>query len=209
MSYTGNRTGPAAAPVLPTPTSYSNSTSPIDTGALRPALRLNSGGTTTCTVRRTVYYPDEFTIVQRTNAVIQAGLSGIAIWALGYDTPGLWAPLSGIDVPRGPGGPAPVGAVDRAAISGSGVVVAGWALDPEFDLPITVTVSVTNPGGALQMSGPIIARDVRTDLTASPSRTHGFDVGVAIAAVPGAQVCVHARGYGDATESIVIGCRTV
>ncbi len=210
VTYTGNKTGPTPAPLLPTPSSYANSTSPIEAGALRPALRLNSSGSTTCSVRRTVYFPDEFTIVQRTNAVIQAGLSGIAIWALGYDTPSLWAPLSGIDVPRGPGGSAPVGALDSAAISGPNVVVGGWALDPEFDLPITITVSVTNPGQGLQMSGPIMARDLRPDLTSYPSRTHGFDVGVAIAAVSGAQVCVHARGYGFAAGSTtVIGCRTV
>ncbi len=210
VSYTGNKTGPTPAPLLPTPGSYANSTSPIDVGVLRPALRLNSSGSTTCTVRRTVYYPDEFTIVQRTNEVIQAGLSGIAIWALGYDTPSLWAPLSGIDVPRGPGGPAPVGALDSATISGAGVAVAGWALDPEFDVPITVTVSVTNPGQAQQMSGPIMARDLRPDLTSSPSRTHGFNVGVGITAVSGAQVCVHARGYGSAAgASVTIGCRSV
>ena len=208
--YTGSKTGPTPAPLLPTPSSYANSTSPIEAGALRPALRLNSSGSTTCSVRRTVYFPDEFTIVQRTTAVIQAGLSGIAIWALGYDTPGLWAPLSGIDVPRGPGGPAPVGALDSAAVSGSNVVVAGWTLDPEFDLPITMTVSVTNPGQAMQMSGAILARDLRPDLTSYPSRTHGFNVGVAISTVSGAQVCVHARGYGDAAGgAVTIGCRTV
>lgn len=210
VSYTGNKTGPTPAPLLPTPSTYANSTAPIDTGVLRPALRLNSGGSTTCTVRRTVYYPDEMTIVQRTNAVIQAGLSGIAIWALGYDTPALWAPLSGIDVPRGPGGPGPVGALDSAAISGAGVVVSGWALDPEFDLPVTITVSVTNPGQAQQMSGPIMARDLRPDLTSYPSRTHGFNAGVVIPAVSGAQVCLHARGFGLAASSpVTIGCRTV
>jgi spore germination protein YaaH len=210
VSYTGNRSGSIPAPTLPAPTSNANSTSPIDARTLRPALRLNASGTTTCTVRRTVYYPDEQTIVQRTNAVIAAGLSGISIWALGYEPVSLWGPLSAIDVPRGPGGPGPTGALDSAVITAGGVTVAGWALDPEFDLPIAVTISVTNPGSGLQMSGPIMARSIRSDLTAYPSRTHGFTAGVSIATQPGARVCLHARGFGAAaTVAVELACRTV
>ena len=203
VSFTGAGSGATPPPTRPPPTSRANTTDPISTARLAPALRLANGGTVTCTVRRTVYFPDEFTIVQRTNAVIAAGLSGIAIWALGYETPALWGPLSGIDVPRGPGGPAPEGALDAASISGAGVVVSGWALDPEFDLPIAITVSVTGASGTVT-SGPIMARSIRSDLTAYPSRTHGFMAGVGIAAQPGATVCVHARGFGVAAGSATL-----
>jgi spore germination protein YaaH len=210
VTYTGSKSGPTAAPVLPTPSTYANSTQPIAVGELRPALRLDASGSTTCTVRRTVYFPDELTVVQRANAVVAAGFSGIAIWALGYETTALWGPLSGIDVPRA-AGTAPIGSLDSATIDGSNVVVTGWVADPEFDLPITFTVSVTNPGGGTQTSGPIIARDVRADGGwPLPSRTHGFTVGVPISAVPGATVCLGARGFGsNAGSSTQIACRTV
>lgn len=94
VTYTGNRSGPVAAPTLPTPDTFANSTQPIETASLRPALRLNSSGTTTCTVRRTVYAPDPDTIVMRTQAVATAGLGGIAIWALGYEMPDIWPRLA-------------------------------------------------------------------------------------------------------------------
>ena len=208
VTLTGPREGAIPAPTPAAPTTRANSTAPIDAAALVPAMRLSSGGTVTCAVRRTVFVPDEFTIVQRTNAVIAAGYSGIAIWALGYETPGLWGPLAGIDVPRGPGGPAPVGSLDEV-VGGGSVVVRGWALDPEFDLPITITITVTRPDGAVTTSGPIIARGMRPDLTMYPSRTHGFDAGAPIAAPAGSQVCVHARGYGAAASApTLIGCRT-
>lgn len=210
VTYTGSKSGPTPAPALPTPSTYANSTEPISVAALRPALRLDASGTTTCTVRRTVYYPDEFTVVQRANAVVAAGYSGIAIWALGYETTALWGPLSGIDVPRGPG-TTPIGSLDSAAISGGSVVVSGWVADPEFDLPVTFTISVTNPGAATQTSGPILARDVRLDGNwPLPSRTHGFNVAVPIAAASGATVCLNARGYGSSAGSTTqIACRSV
>ena len=210
VTYTGNRTGATPAPSLPTPSTYANSTQPIPAEVLRPALRLNTGGTTTCTVRRTVYAPDHETLVMRAQAVMNAGLSGIAIWALGYELPDVWGRLAQIDVPRAPG-TAPIGSLDTAIVSGGNVAVSGWVADPEFDLPVTFTISVTNPGGPTQTSGPILARGIRADGGwPLPSRTHGFDVGVAIATQPGATVCLNARGYGlSAGGWQQIACRTV
>ncbi|MCB1000919.1 MAG: hypothetical protein KDB40_16615 [Acidimicrobiales bacterium] len=212
VDYSGSASGTVTPPAvtLPAPNTAATSTRPIDPTSLRPALRLN-GSATSCRVRRTVYVPDEFTVVQRANAVVAAGFSGIAIWALGYETPSLWEPLSGIDVPRA-GGTTPIGSLDSAQISGGDVVVGGWAADPEFDLPIPFQVSVTNPGGSPQMSGPSLARDVRDDPAnwPLPSRTHGFTVGVPITAVSGAQVCLHARGFGgDAGSLHQLGCLTL
>ena len=91
------------------------------------------------------------------------------------------------------------------------MVVGGWVADPEFDLPVTFTISVTNPGAATQTSGPILARDVRLDGNwPLPSRTHGFNVAVPIAAASGATVCLNARGYGSSAGSTTqIACRSV
>jgi spore germination protein YaaH len=211
-TFTGIRGAPPAPPAPPTPGPPTiDNVAAADSGTLQPADRLTSGQNVTCTIRRTVYFPDEFSVVQRANAALAAGMSGIAIWALGYETPNLWGPLMGIDVPRGPGGPGPVGSLDTAVVNGGIVSVSGWAVDPEFDLPVAVTVSVTNPGQALQMSGPIIAREIRGEAGwGYPSRTHGFVAGVSIAAAPGANVCVHAQGFGDASDqSVVLSCRTV
>jgi hypothetical protein len=71
-----------------------------DPSGLQPALRLNPNGTqVTCTVRRTVYYPDADSVVQRAQAALAAGTAGIAIWALGYETPDLWPKLVAIAPP--------------------------------------------------------------------------------------------------------------
>ena len=95
------------------------------------------------------------------------------IWALGYETDALWPQLMGIDVVR-PAGSAPIGSLDLVQNIGSDLHVGGWVMDPEFDLPITFTVSVN--GGT--PSGAIIARDARPDVAqvirADP--LHGFDV---------------------------------
>lgn len=209
QTFTGPRSGPVTAPTLPVPDTYANSTQPIPTDSLRPALRLNSSGTTTCTVRRTVFAPDAETLVMRSQAVVNAGFSGIAIWALGYELPDVWGRLAQIDVPRA-SGTTPIGSLDTAVVSGGNVAVSGWVADPEFDLPITFTISVTNPGGATVTSGPILARDLRGDAGwPLPSRTHGFSVGVGIATQSGATVCLSARGYGSSAASWQqVACRT-
>jgi spore germination protein YaaH len=208
QTFTGSRTATITAPTYTPPTTRTNNVATADPSGLAPALRLNpGGGTVTCTVRRTVYYPDVVSVIQRANAAVAAGMSGIAIWALGYETTDLWAYLQGVDAPRR-AGTAPDGRIDSATIGADSVAVAGWVLDPEFDLPATFTVSVTNPGQPLQMSGPIIARELRPDL-GGPSMTHGFNVGVAIPTQPGAEVCIHARGWGaSASSSVEVDCHT-
>jgi hypothetical protein len=202
--FTGTGTATPAPEYVP-PANRANALAPADPSGLRTALRL---GGATCTVRRTVYYPDVFTVVQHADAALNAGLSGIAIWALGYETDDIWPQLAGIDVDR-PAGSAPYGSLDVASVAGGGVRVAGWALDPEFDLPITIRVSVTNPGQSAVTSGPIIARGTRSDVPVHVQYAdplHGFDTIVPTATSSGATVCVTATGYGAAASPVTIGC---
>lgn len=89
----GERPVPAPAPATMAPLAAPN-VSPsalaavrgsADDGVLVPALRLGI-----CRVRRTVFYPDEWTVVQRARMALDAGLGGIAIWAHGYESPEMW-----------------------------------------------------------------------------------------------------------------------
>ncbi|MFM2070298.1 MAG: hypothetical protein RLZZ623_561, partial [Actinomycetota bacterium] len=99
-SFTGTRTASIPAPVYVQPSVRANQVSTADPSGLQPALRLNPNGTqVTCTVRRTVYYPDADSVVQRAEAALAAGTAGIAIWALGYETPDLWPKLVAIAPP--------------------------------------------------------------------------------------------------------------
>ena len=94
-TFTGTRTATIPAPVYVAPATRANTVGPAERGALKPALRLNPGATqVTCTVRRTVFYPDTAAVVQRARAALAAGTAGIAIWALGYETPDLWTELA-------------------------------------------------------------------------------------------------------------------
>ena len=94
-TFTGSRTTTVPAPVYVPPATRANTVGPAEPGALKPALRLSPGATqVTCTVRRTVFYPDTAAVVQRARAALAAGTAGIAIWALGYETPDLWTELA-------------------------------------------------------------------------------------------------------------------
>lgn len=215
FSYSETFTGPRPNSIPPPP--YTPPTTDVDQldeavahDGLDRALRLSPGGAfVTCVVTRTVFAPDEFSVVQRANAALAGGLSGIAIWALGYETSALWPLLAGVDVSR-PAGTTPIGWLDTATRLGdgsTGVTVSGWALDPEFDLPITVRVTVTDPGQPTRTSGPIVARSVRPDLPGAlpgADPLHGIAaVDVALPAAPGAVVCLVATGYGAAAAAPV------
>ena len=69
---------------------------PVEPGGLAKAKRLS-----VCTVRRTVYYGDETTVVQRAQMSLDAGLGGIAIWAFGYETTDLWPMLRAVGAQYG------------------------------------------------------------------------------------------------------------
>jgi hypothetical protein len=198
--FTGSGTSAPPPPYVPPP-NRSTEVAAANSGGLSTAVRL---GGATCTVRRTVYYPDDTTVVQHAQAAVAAGVSGVVFWAMGYETDTLWQHLAGIDAPR-PTGSTPIGSLDVAQSLPGSVRVAGWLMDPEVDLPITFTVSVN--GGV--SSGPLLARDIRTDVAqAVPGADpmHGFDVVVPVATPPGANVCVTASGFGSGVTPTSI-CR--
>lgn len=196
--FTGSGTNIPPPEVVP-PSGRTETVAPADLSGLQTAVRL---GGATCAIRRTVYFPDAETVHQRASAALNAGLSGIAVWAMGYETDDVWQRLSELDVDRPAGlGNAPVGSLDAAQSFGASVRVTGWLMDPEFDLPLSFTVSV----GGGPASGPIAARDHRGDLSFT-NKLHGFDVVVPTPASPGQQVCVTATGYG-ADRSPVSICR--
>jgi len=97
QTFTGTLTNAIPVPVYTPPASVAGAVAPADPNALAPALRLTPpGSTVTCVVTRTVYYPDAEAVAARAKAAIDAGTAGIAIWALGYETPETWARLQNL-----------------------------------------------------------------------------------------------------------------
>jgi hypothetical protein len=157
-------------------------------------------------VARTVYYPDPIAVIDRAGLVGKYGISGVAEWALGFEDPAQWHPLRDyVSSLSRPGGSDPTGRVEGVQAGSSQVTVGGWALDPEADLPITVTVTV---GG---VRTPVLARDERPDIAAAYAGAgpfHGFTT--VVSAPPGTQtVCVDAHGLGSGVPTISLGCSAV
>jgi spore germination protein YaaH len=62
---------------------------------VQPALRLTPPSIqVSCTIRHFVYYPDATTIQQHAQAALDAGWSGIILWALGYETADVYTMLA-------------------------------------------------------------------------------------------------------------------
>jgi hypothetical protein len=162
--------------------------------------------TTTCAVTRDVWYPDAASIAQKAQVALDAGASGVFIWALGYesaDVAGALRPLA--DAATNPDGTDPMGAASVAVVPGY-AEVSGWAFDPETDLPVRVQISVT--GGS---SFTRVARESRPDIASAHQgvgRFHGFSESIRMN--PGPQtICVTASGWGVGATSINLGCTTV
>jgi spore germination protein YaaH len=90
----------AASSVVPSAPVQANAlptvVTPVQPTGLARAKRLS-----VCTVRRTVYFADETTVVQRAQMTLDAGLGGIAIWAFGYETTDLWPMLRAVGAQYG------------------------------------------------------------------------------------------------------------
>jgi spore germination protein YaaH len=96
LVVSGFSTAPIPAPpfVPSTRVVRSVSTAATATG-LQPALRLTPPAIqVTCTVRHFVYYPDPVTIQDHAQAALTAGWSGVILWALGYETPDVYAAMA-------------------------------------------------------------------------------------------------------------------
>jgi len=94
---TGYSTAPIPAPPFVRPAHVVPSvTSPATSDAgLQPALRLRPPSTLlSCTVRHFVYFPDATAIQTHAQAAINAGWSGVVIWALGYETADVYNALA-------------------------------------------------------------------------------------------------------------------
>ena len=98
VDVTGYRSTPIPAPayVVPDHVAPLMNTAAGGTGAgLQPALRLTTPLVQlSCTVRHFVHYPDATTIQQHAQAALNAGWSGVVIWALGYETADVYTALA-------------------------------------------------------------------------------------------------------------------
>lgn len=187
----------------PPPPPSSSTTAPT---TAPPTAAPAQAGTVTCQVTRTVYYPDVTAVLDRAHLAGKYGIAGVSQWALGYEDQAQWQALRDYfgTLPHPPGLD-PTGHLDGVLPGSRLVAVAGWALDPEADLPITVVVTVGGVRTAL------LARDSRPDVAAQYGGAgpfHGF-IGT-VAAPPGVQrVCVDAQGLGSGAASVSLGCATV
>lgn len=108
FTYDTVATGYSTKPIAPPPYVLPTQQAPTIPGAaagpstgLHPALRLTPPTTQlSCTVRHFVYYPDATSIQQHAQAAIDAGWSGVVIWALGYETQDVYQAL-GNTTPHG------------------------------------------------------------------------------------------------------------
>jgi spore germination protein YaaH len=92
---TGYSTVPIPAPPFVPPPKVAKQVAPASDTALQPALRLAPPSELlSCTVRHFVYYPDATAIQQHAQAALDAGWSGVVLWALGYETADVYAALA-------------------------------------------------------------------------------------------------------------------
>ena len=210
FSWTEIVSGPLESPVVPPafvppPTTVSGAGDGVVDGGLRPAHRLWPHTQATCTIRHTVYAPDATTMRIRAEAALAAGWSGIAVWAIGYETLDTYDQLVGLDAGR-PGGD-PYGALDVPSVQGTQVKVTGYALDPEFDLPVPVRITVTKvPSGTVATTLDHAARATRSAMPSGLGPFHGIDATFALS--PGSySVCASVVAWGGGVGPS-LGCRS-
>ena len=99
---------------------------------------------------------------------------------------------------------APVGAVDLVTRANGSVRVAGWALDPDDNAPITVHIYVGTSGVG------VTADRSRADIQAVLNRgdRHGYDIVLPIPVTP-TQVCVYAINNSGVGPNPLLGCRAI
>jgi spore germination protein YaaH len=93
FGWTETFTGPRNAPTpFPSLGGKVVTVGPVPIGGLQPAVRFRH---TTCTVRRTVWVPNEWSVAQKAQLARTAGFGGIIMWAFGYETLATWTMLKG------------------------------------------------------------------------------------------------------------------
>lgn len=203
---TGPRTKPITPPAYVPPSTVVTRVDRGVGGTLQPAVRLGKpSASVSCTVQHTAYVPDGISVRQRAEAALAAGWSGIAIWALGYETADVYTELSGVAAQR-PGG-SPTGSLDTPVVQGTTLRVTGQALHPEFDLPVGVRLTVTPAGGGAAVAQrTVTARVTRAGMPTGVGPFHGFDESFTL--TPGTyQVCATLVLWGGTTGPSA-GCAT-
>jgi hypothetical protein len=97
----------------------------------------------------------------------------------------------------------PSGNYEAAQRTGDAVRVSGWAIDPDSTDPVTLHVYV-NGAYAASATADVPRGDVAA-VFPGYGPAHGFDA--AVAAPPGATVCVFAINIGPGTSNPLMGCR--
>lgn len=184
---------------------------PASSTGLQSAVRLDPPDPpATCTLQHTVFVPDAATLRERAEGALAAGWSGIAIWALGYETADVYELLGGVAPVRAAG--VPTGRITALTVT-SGVAPAsatlsGVAYDPEFDLPVPVRITITRSGATT----PAIDRTLLASRTVAGvpdgiGPFHGF-LGTFTLTEGTWNVCVALVGWGG-TTSVGLGCASV
>lgn len=173
-SVTGYRTTPLPAPpYVPPAVQISTLPKAAAVTGLQPAVRLRlPTGPVTCTVQHTVFVPDAVSLRQRADAAVAADWSGIIIWAMGYETTDSYGALAGV-APQRPNGN-PTGAMDAPTAGSGSAKLTGWAVDPEFDLPVAVRLRLMI-GTTVAAERTVTANVQRAGMAAGLGPFHGFE----------------------------------
>jgi hypothetical protein len=163
--------------------------------------------TVTCTVTRTVWYPDAGTTLAKAQQATDKGLAGIVFFAIGYEEPNHFVPVRDVAMKVVHAkGVDPIGEFDIDPGSPGHFSVKGWALDPEASLPIVVRITVD---GAIRKQ--LLANGEVPELgTKYPGNGpfHGVDTELTTQAGRH-RVCVQAIGLGAGTTVRMVSCKTV
>ena len=120
--------------------------------------------------------------------------------------------MTGHRVPVPPlAGRNPVGHLDRAAVDGGGIGLAGWALDPDAPgWPLFVTFSDHGPTGILREYRSRTTR-LRPDVNRVRHAVglHGYSARLPLTDTGGHTVCATATNVGPGTRSTSLGCGLV
>ena len=183
---------------------------PITMTGLQPAVRLNPPTPpASCTVQHTVFVPDALTLRERAEGALAARWSGIAIWAIGYETADVYELLGAVD-PQRPNG-VPTGAIGTLSVATgaapASTTFSGTAYDPEFDLPVPVRITVTRSGATTPaLVRTVLARRSTSSAPAGIGPFHGWATSFSL--TEGSwTVCASLVQWGGAVGT-GLGCRT-
>lgn len=138
------------------------------------------------------------------NATIPVSPGPQTVCAYGFNQGGGSNALLGCRQVTVPGG-SPFGSLDAVVRTPSGVVVAGWAIDPDTAASIPVHVYVGPVGTAITANG--WRADVGS-IFSGYGNSHGFWTTLAAPNTP-TQVCVYAVETAGSGSNQLLGCRTV